>query len=239
MLYGTSRPFEVVFEDLGDNTGASFTVSPDDDGTLSLGKFTLDGEKVSGSVTAHYDSLTATPIGGIRIVRSAIPSDEPFEGVVRVGKSGVQAAATAYSKNLVVGLNDDESTVINLSIDDVCPQRAEDVLNTLIAVYNEDWIKDKNQIAVSTSMFIDERLAVIEHELGIVDEDISAYKSENLLPDVQAAASMYMSQSSETSARILELSTQLAMTRYVRNYLAGNTGENQLLPANPASRAPA
>ena len=232
VLYGTGRPFEVVFEDLGDNTGASFTVSPNDDGTLSLGKFTLDGEKVSGSVTARYDSLTATPIGGIRIVRSAIPSDEPFEGVVRVGKSGVQAAATAYSKNLVVGLNDDESTVINLSIDDVCPQRAEDVLNTLIAVYNEDWIKDKNQIAVSTSMFIDERLAVIEHELGIVDEDISAYKSENLLPDVQAAASMYMSQSSETSARILELSTQLAMTRYVRNYLAGNTGENQLLPAN-------
>ena len=31
--------------------------------------------------------------------------------------------------------------------------RAEDVLSMLISVYNENWVKDKNQIAVSTSMF--------------------------------------------------------------------------------------
>lgn len=72
------------------------------------------------------------------------------------------------------------------------------MLNTVIAVYNENWIKDKNQIAVSTSAFISDRLGVIEQELGNVDENISSYKSEHLLPDVQAAASMYMEQSSET-----------------------------------------
>ena len=233
VLYGSARPYEVSFEDLGDAAGASFTMKTNPDGSLSLSKFTLDGEKVPGSAKALPDSLTATPVGNIRISRNpAYSVEEPFEGVIHVGKSGVQAAATGYSKKLSVELSDNKATIISLSFDDVCPQRAEDVLNTLIAVYNEDWIKDKNQIAVSTSMFIDERLAVIERELGSVDEDISAYKSENLLPDVQAAASMYMTQSSETSARILELSTQLAMTRYVRNYLVSNTSENQLLPAN-------
>ena len=59
-------------------------------------------------------------------------------------------------------------------------------MSMLISVYNENWVKDKNQIAVSTSMFINERLGVIEQELGNVDEDISSYKSEHLLPDVQA-----------------------------------------------------
>ena len=49
----------------------------------------------------------------------------------------------------------------------------------------EELLRDKNQIAVSTSMFINERLGVIEGELGNVDDDISSFKSEHLLPDVQ------------------------------------------------------
>ena len=91
-------------------------------------------------------------------------------------------------------------------------------MSMLISVYNENWVKDKNQIAISTSMFINERLGVIEQELGNVDEDISSYKSEHLLPDVQAASSMYMAQSSQTNAQILALNNQLYMTRYIRNY---------------------
>ena len=98
-----------------------------------------------------------------------------------------------------VALSDEKSTVINLSIKDVSVRRAEDILNTLISVYNENWVKDKNQIAISTSMFINDRLGVIEGELGSVDENISTYKSENLLPDVQAASSLYLAQSSETN----------------------------------------
>lgn len=81
-------------------------------------------------------------------------------------------------------------------------------------------------------MFINERLGVIEQELGNVDEDISSYKSEHLLPDVQAASSMYMAQSSATNAQILALNNQLYMTRYIRNYLANDANRTQLLPAN-------
>ena len=47
---------------------------------------------------------------------------------------------------------------------------------------------------------INERLGIIEQELGNVDENISSYKSENLLPDVQAASSIYMAESSEANA---------------------------------------
>ena len=102
----------------------------------------------------------------------------------------------------------------------------------LISLYNENWVKDKNQIAVSTSMFINERLGVIEQELGNVDEDISSYKSEHLLPDVQAASSMYISgQASATNAQIL-LEQPAYMTRYIRNYLANDANRTQLLPAN-------
>lgn len=94
-------------------------------------------------------------------------------------------------------------------------------MNTLIEVYNEKWIQDKNQIAVSTSRFIGERLGVIENELGHVDENISNYKSEHLLPDVQAASSLYMSQSAENKKKFRHSPTSLRRL----NLFAANWGE--------------
>ena len=232
VLYGLARPYEVEFEGFADNAGVSFTITPEDDGTLTLDHFRLDGDKYRGEVTAYVDSLTATPVGTL-IVRQLVPSDTTVLGrPVYVSRSGYAFAGKAYAKKLVVGQSDDESTVIDLSIDDVSPQRAEDLLNTVIAIYNENWIKDKNQVAVSNSMFIEDRLAVIEQQLGNVDEDISAYKSEHLLPDVQSAATMYMTQSSEADAQLLELNIQLSMARYILNYMMSGNGDNQLLPTN-------
>ena len=128
-------------------------------------------------------------------------------------------------------LGNEDATIINLSIDDASVQKAEDILNTLIEVYNEKWIQDKNQIAVSTSRFIGERLGVIENELGHVDENISNYKSEHLLPDVQAASSLYMSQSAENKKEIQTLTNQLATAQFIRRELGGKE-MNQPLPTN-------
>ena len=236
VLYGRTCPYQVSFDDLQDNEGIAFTILPDQDGQVRLSDFSRDGEDLEGEVTATLNDPADTPVGKLTIKST---NDSTVYGApVYVSRIGYQAATGAYASNLSVALSDDKSTVINLSFKDVCIQRAEDVLNTVIAVYNENWIKDKNQIAVSTSQFISERLGVIEQELGNVDENISSYKSEHLLPDVQAAASMYMAQSSETNAQILALNTQLSMARYIRNYLTNATSKNQLLPANSGIESP-
>ena len=87
--------------------------------------------------------------------------------------------ADAYLSQLSISLNSKESTVVDLSIKDESPKKAEDILNTLITVYNEQWVQDRNLVAESTSQFISERLAVIEADLGHVDNNISSYKSRN------------------------------------------------------------
>ena len=236
VLYGRTCPYQVSFDDLQDNEGIAFTIFPDQEGQVRLSDFSRDGKDMEGEVTATLNDPADTPVGKLTI-KSANDSTV-YDAPVYVSRIGYQDATRDYSSNLSVILNDEKSTVINLSFKDVCIQRAEDVLNTVIAVYNENWIKDKNQIAVSTSQFISERLGVIEQELGNVDENISSYKSEHLLPDVQAAASMYMAQSSETNAQILALNTQLSMARYIRNYLTNATSKNQLLPANSGIESP-
>ena len=47
--------------------------------------------------------------------------------------------------------------------------RGKDILNTLINVYNEAAIAEKNEVAVNTAAFINERLDIIEMELGNVE----------------------------------------------------------------------
>ena len=232
VAYGLTLPVDVTINDLPENESAGFTLKIQPDGTLYLSDFIrngtdLDEKDVKGSL---LDSIT-TPLG--KIIIHTTPNYVKGEAyTLYVGKSSLYNAVNSCSSNLSVSLNSEKASVIDLSFKDNSTQRAEDVLSMLISVYNENWVKDKNQIAVSTSMFINERLGVIERELGNVDEDISSYKSEHLLPDVQAASSMYMAQSSAANAQILSLNNQLYMTRYIRNYLANDANRTQLLPAN-------
>ncbi len=135
-------------------------------------------------------------------------------------------------ENLTAELCSEDATVIELSYKDVSIARAEDVLNTVIAVYNEEWMKDKNQITVSTSQFISERLEALVRELVNVDTDISTYKSKNLLPDVEKASLLFMEQAQENNDKLIALNTQIAIAGYIRDYLTDREKREQLLPAN-------
>lgn len=231
--YGQNLPLTVSFAGLADNETAALTVEPAQSKGLKLSSFVHNGEKVDGEVVGALNDSLVTPIGKIVVRPAADYADWQKEvEPLSVSRSDLSSTVPRYSSGLSVALQSENTTIVDLTFKDVCIQRAEDVLNTVIAVYNENWIKDKNQIAVSTSMFINDRLGVIESELGHVDENISTFKSENLLPDVQAASQLYMTERSQAQSQILTLNTQLSMARYIRNYLTAASSRNQLLPAN-------
>lgn len=231
--YGQNLPLTVTFADLADNESASLVVEAVRPEGVKLTAFIRNDEELAGAVVGALNDTLSTPVGKL-VVRPATGylTWQKQPELLAVSRSPLNAAVSRYAGGLGVALNNEKATILDLSFQDVCIQRAEEILNTLIAVYNENWIKDKNQIAVSTSMFINDRLEVIEGELGHVDENISTFKSENLLPDVQAASQLYMSESSQAKSQILTLNTQLSMARYIRNYLTAASSRNQLLPAN-------
>lgn len=231
--YGQNLPVTVSFAGLADNETAALTVEAVRPKGIKLTSFVHNGEKVAGEVVGTLNDSLVTPIGKVVIRPSTAFVDwQKGSESLTVSRSSLTSAVTRYSRGLNVALQSEKTTIVDLTFKDVCTQRAEDILNTVIAVYNENWIKDKNQIAVSTSMFINDRLGVIESELGHVDENISTFKSENLLPDVQAASQLYMTERSQAQSQILTLNTQLSMARYIRNYLTAASSRNQLLPAN-------
>lgn len=232
VLYGETLPVNATLGGLTAGETAAFDMKVNEDGTVTLSDFIRNDESVGDApVSGNIGSVINSPLGRITVKRTTAKK-AVTDMTIHVEKNMLHAAVDDYFKRLTATQNNEKSNVITISYNDVSVQRAEDVLNTLISVYNESWVKDKNQIAVSTSQFINERLGVIEGELGHVDNDISSYKSANLVPDVQAAASMYMTQASEASAAVNALNNQAYMARYIRNYLTSETNKFQLLPAN-------
>lgn len=176
-------------------------------------------------------SPVETPLGIIALSRSEYYSPDQIGVKFNYSHGNVNNFAEAYAKKLVAELTAKEGTIIKLKIDDESPVRAEDVLNTLIEVYNEDWVKDKNRISISTSQFISERLHVIESELGNVDANISSFKSSTLAPDLEAASQLYMQQSAEAKKEMMAITTQLTTAQLMRQELASKD-ITQPLPTN-------
>ena len=235
VLYGETLPVKVIFHDLRPEQGASMTLSLTDDKAFEISDCYLSGtedmpqETISGS----YNTRLSTPMGDITVVptdslTSFLREPEP----IYVSRTNLYGMTEHIKSNLKASIVDEKSTIIELAYTDVLPRRAEDVINMIIAVYKESWMKDKNLMTIATSNFITERLGVIEQELGDVDENISSYKSSHLLPDVEEASALYMEQSKENANNILQLSTRRAICQYVKDYLTEDSKKNQVLPVN-------
>ena len=228
-LYGSSLPVRVRFLDIANNAGAALTVTPVDSAQFLIDDFVFQGDKVKGEITAAYGDTVATAAGRIVVENAEYASD--FDFPVRVTRSGFQNATRACRSRLSAALNGKNTTVIDLNYKDVNTQRAEDVLRMIINVYNENWIKDKNQISISTNEFIADRLNIIEQELGSVDKTITSYRSAHRLPDFASAAQMDMQISAEAGKQLMDLNNQLSIARYLQSDIR-SAGNGALLPAN-------
>ncbi len=234
-LYDKSLPVKIIFHDLTAEQSAALTLTVKDDKTFEVADFMLSGNDnlPDVPVTGKYNTKINTPVGHITVVPAACFMSFAKDPVpISITRTNLNSMTSHLKACLSASIVEEKATLIELSYVDVVPKRAEDVINMVLNVYKESWVKDKNLMTIATSNFITERLGVIERELGDVDQNISSFKSSHLLPDVDAASSMYMAQSNENANQILKLNTQRSICQYVKGYLVESSKKNQLLPVN-------
>lgn len=235
IAYGTNLPIDLTIKDILEAAAVSLKIKVNKSGNVTLSDIKMPKKELPDKTyTGKLNDTIMTAIGKM-VVKPTSEYKKGNDVDLIFRKTPFESACKSFSGRLGVSLTDKDGNVITLTMADQSQQRADDVLSMLITVYNESWIRDKNQITVSTSNFIDERLGVIEDELGNVDSDISAYKSANLIPDVQAAASMYMEKSQKAEEEILKLNNMLQMMKDIRSYLNSHNSNNQLMPSMPAN----
>lgn len=234
-LYGEQLPVKVIFHSLTPEDFGTLTLTLKGTNSFELSEFTYNGEEDPQErvIKGRFNTMINTPLGKITVLPTAGLRDYLEDNrPIAVSRSDYYSMTNRIGANLSTNLAETKGTLIAITFSDVLPQRAEDVINTLLDVYKEKWVEDKNQMTIATSKFITERLGVIERELGDVDQNISSYKSSHLLPDVKAASGIYMQMAQENASEIMKLNTQKAIATFVQSFLKENVKNNQLLPVN-------
>lgn len=230
-LYGDSAVILASMPDALPNDGLSFEVRLEAGDKAVISRLKKLEKRIEGEFRTAIGDTVKTPVGRIVLSRGR-NYDPEFKHAITVTLSPMTSAISSYSKKVTVSLADEDASVIDFSMKDVCIEREVNFLNTLIEIYNEKWRLDKEQMAVATSRFINDRLGVIERELGNVDSDIADFKGENLMPDIEAASSMFMADANENTKRQMEVSTQIAIVKHVIDYLHSPENAGMLIPAN-------
>lgn len=232
-LYGSGVPVRVSFPDMQPEDQASFTMKVSKDGQIDIGKirFNKDEYELADGVTMAFGDAIMSP-GGKIIIQKTPFFKEGNEYEIEVTRMSMESARSLYSGEVTVDDNGKKhSNVLELVCVDPVIQRADDILTMLLQCYNKNWIQGKAEVVVATNEFINQRLVAIEDELSGVDNSISSYKSDNLIPDLYGSSEMYMKQSNELSNQIMNYTNQLQMARYLKSYISGEN-KFQLIPIN-------
>lgn len=226
----SQAPVKVSFPEAEDHHTFSLTVSAVNDKGVKLSGFSTDAG--GQEVLAALGDTVQTPIGKLVVTPTLYYTDKWYNVPVVVRRQSTDSMASLFRGNLNISQAENDASILYLSLNDFSTARAEDVLNMLITVYNEETIKDKNQIAINTSNFINERLVIIEKELGNVETDLQSYKQDNDMIDIGSAASMSMSDKRQFSTETQDLQMQARMARYIKHYLTDPTKATDLIPSN-------
>lgn len=238
-LFGASQPYLFQFPDLDDEDYGHFVMTVSPKGAMSLERFVSVNE--AGMTVKHKDVVSArigvparTPIGRVVITPNpefsgALPQEETKYGVAH---NGLHSTVESLQNNLGVDLADRDADVIEITLKNTNIPRAEAILSTMVEIYNQDWIKDKNRVSAATNEFIDERLAVIETELGGVDNNILSYKSKTMVPDLEESAKLNMHTSSQLDNEIMTAVNQMQMSQYLKEYITNPANANSVIPVN-------
>lgn len=233
-LYGTT-PYKLQFLDAGENDQLALVMTPIKGGGVTLSHFVTPDGEYDEKIIAKGGTTVKTPVGRVQVDFNTSESVKDLMGVnINVRKGSVKNVGLSYSARLQTALASKMASIITLTMQDVSKERAEDVLNTLVEVYNEDAINDKNKVVVNTDRFINERLEKLEEELGGVDMTIANFKASHQLTDISADASAFRNSYNAMEQQASELENQKAVAQYILNYIQNRTGASRydVIPNN-------
>ncbi len=212
----------------------SFDRENSDPGTVSITVMPLDAHNIrlhtsSGSQTVALGDTISLGSGRVVFLPTVNYGPETYGQQIHIHKQPVTWAANHFISSLRISHN---KQILRLTVEDFNAQRAADVVNMLVVKYNEAAVREKNRVAVNTERFINERLAIIEQELGGVEGSMAAFKTENQLMSVGDAASMYLGDSRNYSAELVEVETRLSLSNYLKDYIVKSADSYQMIPAN-------
>ncbi|WP_455637997.1 GumC family protein [Parabacteroides sp.] len=225
----TDMPLKINFPDSTFIKPAFFSVIP-----LSNDRFRIKGleDDPDGVMEYTFGAPIDTPIGLMVVNLTSFFDDSWLNVPVLVSCHDQKSLVSSLLGRLEVARSVKDANLLTLTYQDTAPERADDILNTLVRVYVDESMKDKNQLIKSTALFIDERLQLINEELGNVESSIEDYRKQNNSADFEIEARISLENRSIYDREVTELANQIELTELVQRYLHDPLKNESVLPAN-------
>lgn len=225
----TDMPLKISFSDSTFTKPVSFSIIP-----LTNDRFRIKGleDDPDGVMEYSFGAQIETPIGQIVVNRTSYMNEEWLNIPVLITCSDLKSLISSLLGNLEVERSLKDTNLLTLTYQDTEPERADDILNTLISVYVDESTKERNQLIRTTAVFIDERLKLINEELGNVESSIEDYRKQNLSADFSVEAKISLENRSRYDQQVTELKNQIELIELVQRYLHDPLKNESILPAN-------
>ena len=198
---------------------------PIDDNSYNPGPVTVD------KVITALPATLGTRVGMVKFTQNGNYMLRDGESL-KVTMIAPEIAAGKYVGSFSVSPSTKATSIAQLVITDEIPQRAIDYLKQLAIVYNRQANEDKNQIAVRTEQFINQRLEKINAELGNTEGQLENYKKRNNMVQLSMNASTAFSNADSYAQKLNEANTQVALLDELTKYMNEPSNRHQPIPSN-------
>ena len=134
---------------------------------------------------------------------------------VQVQRASFSQTVRYYQKAVTIAQPESRASTLLLGLQDQNKKRALDILLAQVAAYNQEELDMRNQVAKNTADFVNERLATLSQELGLVEGDMERFLISNRTIDFDSKVGRFNSRSAETETQALEIETQLKLVSYM------------------------
>lgn len=163
-----------------------------------------------------------TPYGELMFLPNprfnGITGDKPFFFDLRK----VQSVSSSLSSGLKVEPSSKTASVINLRFRDDVPERAEDVLNSLIDFYNKFAVAEKNNLVKNTIALVDSRLADAKASLDSIQRKVKEFRATRGAVDLGGQTQQALQEVASSDIKVMEIGSQLASLKDLKNMVASN-----------------
>ena len=144
----------------------------------------------------------------------------------------IKSAVLNIKSKIQISPIGEQSHLLNLSMKGQNVMISERILNTLIDVFNQDDILDRQLIWKRTIDFVDERFVDLSEELDSIESYKKNFKMDNRLVDVSSDGTESLLQRSQTNEALFQIENQIEVSKLIKNSILNPKTSVELLAAN-------
>ncbi|MEM5564001.1 polysaccharide biosynthesis tyrosine autokinase [Psychroserpens sp. AS72] len=144
----------------------------------------------------------------------------------------VSSATRKLKSQINVGKLGKDSDLLTLSYSSQSRALASKIVNNVVAIFNEDGVKDRQQVSERTIDFIDERFKFLALELDSIEVGIKDFKKSNNFINIESDAASGIGEKIISENQVFEIENQLTLSSMLDETINETNSESDLLPQN-------